>query len=434
MSNSASTTDGVTMERTSSEKLPQQDYVHGKCSDIRAVLSLTLSAIGLGVVMLPTVFASCGWLGGVLVITLGALFASFALTRQYLAISLTPSSKGPVYTYEDLGGVCFGKAGWIFTAIVVHLTMSGLCASLLVLLGENTTKLVPSISQRIWIVIWAVFFIPFTFLRTMHEVSYVAAIGMVSILTLFAVVSANGLMVGLTTHEEIAHDIFVTDVTRLATNFGVCILAYNTTNSAATLVRDMAKPKHFVRVSRVAYVIIYAIYTAIGVCGYYGYGRKLIEHPILDSIVPPGLAVSGVWSYITIVAILLTCVPHYVVLLLPIVSSVEYVCRTRVDDDSRSALFRRFLARVGCIIFTAIIAVAVPNLSSLLDLVGSITMVFMVAMMPCIYYVRVQQMNTGSFLVYVKSHKMESLIIAIILVWCIPMIVLGTYGAVQRFG
>ncbi|KAF4725144.1 hypothetical protein FOZ62_008595, partial [Perkinsus olseni] len=175
--------------------------------------------------------------------------------------------------------------GWIFTAIVVHLTMSGLCASLLVLLGENTTKLVPSISQRIWIVIWAVFFIPFTFLRTMHEVSYVAAIGMVSILTLFAVVSANGLMVGLTTHEEIDHDIFVTDVTRLATNFGVCILAYNTTNSAATLVRDMAKPKHFVRVSRVAYVIIYAIYTAIGVCGYYGYGRKLIEHPILDSIV-----------------------------------------------------------------------------------------------------------------------------------------------------
>ncbi|KAF4743226.1 hypothetical protein FOZ62_004738, partial [Perkinsus olseni] len=196
MSNSASIADGVTMEHSSSEKLPQQDYVHGKCSDIRAVLSLTLSAIGLGVVMLPTVFASCGWLGGVLVITLGALFASFALTRQYLAIALTPPSKGPCYTYEDLGGVCFGKAGWIFTAIVVNLTMSGLCASLLVLLGENTTKLVPSISQRIWIVIWAVFFIPFTFLRTMHEVSYVAAIGMVSILTLFAVVSSNGLMVG----------------------------------------------------------------------------------------------------------------------------------------------------------------------------------------------------------------------------------------------
>lgn len=83
------------------------------------------------------------------------------------------------------------------TAAIVHVTMSGICASLLVLLGENTTKLIPSVSQRIWIIIWAVFFIPFTFLRTMHEVSYVAAVGMVSILTLFTVVSANGLLVGV---------------------------------------------------------------------------------------------------------------------------------------------------------------------------------------------------------------------------------------------
>lgn len=86
------------------------------------------------------------------------------------------------------------------------------------------------------------------------------------------------------------------------------------------------------------------------------------------------------------------------VLLLPIVSSAEYVFHISVDDNSRPAALRRFLVRLGCIVFTAIIAVSVPNLSSLLDLVGSVTMVFMVAMMPCIYYVRVRQMNEGELL------------------------------------
>ncbi|EEQ98908.1 10 transmembrane domain, possible aa transporter, putative [Perkinsus marinus ATCC 50983] len=426
------------MERLdSSEKTQgpsQSQFIQGKCSNVRAVLSIVLSAIGLGVVMLPSILAASGWIGGILVVSLGCVFALFALSRLYLGITLTPSSKGPVYTYEELGRVCFGKAGFIFTAIVVHLTMAGLCASLLVLLGENTTKLIPALSQRIWIVIWAVFFIPFTFLRTMHEVSYVAAVGMVSILTLFIIISANGLMVGLTSHEEVEHDMFVADVTKLATNFGVSILAYNTTNSTATLVRDMSQPKRFVPVSRVAYVMIYTIYVAIGICGYYGYGRALLERPILDLIVPPGDAVSGVWAYITIIAILLTAIPHYVVLLLPIVSSAEYVFHIPVDDNSRPAALRRFLVRLGCIVFTAIIAVSVPNLSSLLDLVGSVTMVFMVAMMPCIYYVRVRQMNEGSLGVYVRKHKLESFIIVVVLIWCIPMIIIGTYGAVQHFG
>lgn len=81
--------------------------------------------------------------------------------------------------------------------------------------------------------------------------------------------------------------------------------------------------------------------------------------------------------------------------MLPIASSLEYVLNIDVDDNSRRAGIKRFLARLACILFTTIIAVSVPNISSLLDILGSFTMVFMVAMMPCIYYMRIQQIVLG---------------------------------------
>ncbi|KAF4740962.1 hypothetical protein FOZ62_002167, partial [Perkinsus olseni] len=263
----------------------------------------------LGVVMLPTVFASCGWVGGAFVLTLGVLFAGFAVSKLYMGIALTP--KGPIYTYEDLGKACFGTAGRVFTGLVVHVTMAGACASLLVILGGNTAKLLPVLSDRVWITLWGVFFVPFTFLRTMHEVSYVAAIGMVAILCLFLVISANGIHHKVVSETPIEYNVFEPNVLRLATSFGVCILSFNVTNSVATLVRDMAKPTHFVAVSRWAYVLIYTVYISIGICGYLGYGRSLRDHTILDELVPQNMSKADVWAYVTLVAIVCSSVPHY---------------------------------------------------------------------------------------------------------------------------
>ncbi|KAF4664878.1 hypothetical protein FOL47_004891 [Perkinsus chesapeaki] len=407
---------------------------HGECSDIRGVFSVVLSAIGMGVVMLPTVFAACGWVGGFLCLFLGALFAGFNVTKLYDGIALCPKEKGPVYTYEDLGKVCYGKIGHFLTALIVHITMSGICASLLVLLGETLQKLVPSVGQKGWIAIWAGIFIPFTFLRTMNEVSYVATCGMVAILVLFAVVSINGIITGITATTPPKYDIFAPDFMTIATNFGVCILSFNVTNSVATLVRDMAKPTHFKGVAEAAYLIILTVYIGIGICGYYGYGDELKAHPIMDSIVPPDEPVHGVWGYLTEIAVICSSIPHYVVMLLPIASSVEYWCHIDVDDVSLKTKVKRFIARLCCVGFTLLIAEVVPNIQSLINVLGSFTMVFMVAMMPCIYYIRIQQFVLGSVKKYIKLHKIEFIAICIVLIWCIPMIVIGSWGAIEDFG
>ncbi|EEQ98906.1 vacuolar amino acid transporter, putative [Perkinsus marinus ATCC 50983] len=410
------------------------EEVHGECSDIRGVFSVVLSAIGMGVVMLPTVFAACGWVGGFVCLILGALFAGFNVTKLYDGISLCPKSKGHVYTYEDLGKACYGRIGHFITALIVHITMSGICASLLVLLGETLQKLVPSVGQKGWVGIWAVIFVPFTFLKTMNEVSYVATCGMVAILVLFGVVAVNGIVTGVTADVAPKYDIFAPDFMTFATNFGVCILSFNVTNSVATLVRDMAKPTHFKGVAIAAYGIILTVYIGIGICGYYGYGDELKAHPIMDSIVPPDQPVHGVWGYLTEIAVICSSIPHYVVMLLPIASSLEYWCHIKVEDTTWKATIKRFIARLCCIAFTLLIAEVVPNIQSLINVLGSFTMVIMVAMMPCIFYVRVQQFVLGSVKKYVRKHVIETIVICIVLIWCIPMIVIGSIGAIEDFG
>lgn len=85
-------------------------------------------------------------------------------------------------------------------------------------------------------------------------------------------------------------------------------------------------------------------------------------------------------------------------MLLPIASSLEYWCHIKVEDTTWKATIKRFIARLCCIAFTLLIAEVVPNIQSLINVLGSFTMVIMVAMMPCIFYVRVQQFVLG------KSH------------------------------
>ncbi|KAF4716528.1 hypothetical protein FOZ62_032288, partial [Perkinsus olseni] len=115
-------------------------------------------------------------------------------------------------------------------------------------------------------------------------------------------------------------------------------------------------------------------------------------------------------------------------------SLLEHLADIPVDDTSWKAGIKRFIARLCCVGFTLLIAEVVPNIQSLINVLGSFTMVIMVAMMPCVYYIRIQQFVLGSVKTYIKLHKIEFVIICIVLIWCIPMIVIGSIGAIEDFG
>ncbi|KAF4745204.1 hypothetical protein FOZ63_022419, partial [Perkinsus olseni] len=184
----------------------------------------------------------------------------------------------------------------IITALIVHVTMTGVCATLLLLLGENTQKLAPQLSVTVWCVIWAAICLPLSWLRSLKEISYVAMVGLIGVIALFIIIAAKGIENGITTDEDIQYDLFNGDALTWAVSFGNAILSYQMASATPTLIREMITPSAFPRSASAGLLIVFVIYVGVGACGYYGYGRNLIDVPIMNSIAPSGQALDA-WGY-----------------------------------------------------------------------------------------------------------------------------------------
>ncbi|KAF4664349.1 hypothetical protein FOZ61_000894 [Perkinsus olseni] len=408
-----------------------EDSGAGKCSNLRSILNIILTAIGLGVITLPTVMATCGWIGGILVLFVAAALSDYMVCNLYKAVTNHPKGD-PINTYEELGRVCFGRAGQIITALIVHVTMTGVCATLLLLLGENTQKLAPGLSVTVWCVIWAAICLPLSWLRSLKEISYVAMVGLIGVIALFIIIAAKGIENGITTDEEIQYDLFNGDALTWAVSFGNAILSYQMASATPTLIREMITPSAFPKSASAGLLIVFIIYVGVGACGYYGYGRNLIDVPIMNSIAPSGQALDA-WGYVAVIAMLLLAFPHYLVILMPIAASLEYAVNIDVDSTAKRDLIKRIVARTFLVAITLVIAIVVPSVDKLINLMGVFTMIAMAGVLPALFYTRIRVFNEGSLKAVWKAHRLEMCLLCALTLLCLLVMGAGGYQSIVDF-
>ncbi|EER11704.1 Vesicular inhibitory amino acid transporter, putative [Perkinsus marinus ATCC 50983] len=454
LSDSESFTQEVTVSETSTTTIttsntskPNSDFKTvpeargGKCSNLRSVFNLILTAIGIGVIMLPTTFANCGWFGGLLILFVVAVISNHMVGKIYIAYTSHPQGEA-INTYEQLGYVCFGPAGAIATAGIVHITMTGCCSTLLLLLGENTQKLIPmaGLSSKVWCCIWAAICWPLTWLKSLNEVSYVSAFGMAALIVLFILIVVNGITNGITTEEENSYDWWIWNPLEFGVSFGNAMLSYHVTNVLATLIRDMKTPSALPKVATISYLCIFVIYGGIAGCGYFGYGNTLVDVPIIDRIAPPTGGLDA-WGYICVISLICLCFPHYIVLLFPIAASLEYQLLPlppfKVDDpeDAKGTIptAKRIVVRTFLVAITLVIAIVVPSVQKLIDLLSVFTMTAMAGILPGVFYIRMRVLNEGSFMTVWKSSKVELSILFLMMALSVLMIVVGGYESIVTF-
>ncbi|KAF4674849.1 hypothetical protein FOL47_008597 [Perkinsus chesapeaki] len=407
------------------------DPDEGKCSNLRSILNIILTAIGLGVITLPTVMAKCGWIGGVIVLFFGAALSDYMVWKLYQAVTNHPKGD-PINTYEELGRVCYGRVGQIVTALIVHVTMIGVCSTLLLLLGENTQKLAPQLSVTVWCVIWAAVCTPLSWIRSLKDLSYVALVGLLGIIAVFIIIAAKGIENGITTDEDIQYDLISNDPLNWAISIGNAVLSYQIASATPNLLREMKTPSAFPKVATVSFFIVFAIYVGVGACGYYGYGRDLIEVPILDSIAPADEPLNA-WGYALVISMLALAFPHYLVLLMPIAASLEYVIKVDINSSSKRDFIKRALARTFLVAITLVIAITVPSVNNLIDLMSVFTVIAMAAILPALFYVRMKVLNKGSLMAVIKSNWIEMSTMLILTLLCLLLMGAGGYVAIVNF-
>lgn len=305
---------------------------------------------------------------------IGVVVPNTAVLKLFYSIR-NQDSKSIVGSYEALGTEIGGSKLGIFTACVVHITITGCCSALLLMIGKCISDLVPSLTPRWSTIASGVFLIPCCWLKSLHEVGYISAIGTISILALLVVI----VIAGFTSNSSntASRKLIVYDFHSFSISLCVAVFSFNIANTVPTLVHDMRNPQRFPKVAVIGACSIFVINLSICIAAYLGWGDSLsTKDTIMDFLfasLVPGLAKTAV------VFILLMAVPHYIVLFIPIANSIEALLpafRMRLE-----------LTRSVLVCVTVLIAVTVPDIKTIINVLGAFTMSFIALILPVAFYI-----------------------------------------------
>ena len=175
--------------------------------------SLASGTQGVGMLGLPYVFKSAGWLGGFCV-TFGLCLVTWR-TSYYLGRELNGDPRPvhifdsggnaptrmrkPISSFPGLAREAFGDTGCVCLSAVLYFELLSCLSIFLVSLGNHLHVLYPSVSQsRHMTIVAGVLVIPSALLRTPKLLSYLSAVGTIAtvVVVLSVVLSALVMLVG----------------------------------------------------------------------------------------------------------------------------------------------------------------------------------------------------------------------------------------------
>ncbi|WRT70458.1 uncharacterized protein IL334_007456 [Kwoniella shivajii] len=338
---------------------------------IRASVLELKTQIGLGVLGLPAVLDTLGFIPGIIVIVVLAII----ITWSDLVVGYFKLKHPEVYTVADAAHIMFGPVGREIIGFAFWLEVVAIAgASFLSISVAFNTITEHATCTVVWVVVGAIIVAFFASIQTLGRISWLGWVGLVSILS--AVIT---LMVaaGLTDRPSLAPvgEPF-TIITKVAATptfvdainaVSIVVFAYAGTPNFFNIVGEMKDPAQYSKSVVAAQTFITMIYLVVG-CVTYHFVGQYIASPALGSagfivkkvcygLALPGLVVGG------------TLYAH---------TAAKYVF-VRVLRNSRHLAKNtpvHYMVWYGCVVFTCgigfVIAEAIPFFNDLLSLIGAL--------------------------------------------------------------
>ncbi|KAM0790373.1 hypothetical protein ACM66B_003255 [Microbotryomycetes sp. NB124-2] len=348
------------------------DHDYRTVTWIKATALLLKSQIGLGVLGIPSLFSTIGLVPGLIVlITIAAL-----TTYSTWLIGRFKVKHPEVHSIADFGYMMGGPIGRELLGGVFWLYMicsaSGALLSLSIAFNAITLHATCTV---VWVVIAAVVAFLFASIQTLHRVSAIGWIGLVSI---FAAVITCVVAVAVRDRPALAppapepfnlniRAFHPATFAAAANQIGSVLFAYGAVPASFTIVAEMKDPRDFKYTAIVAQSVITATYIALGVSTYM-YTGDYIASPALGSAGPLmkrvcyGLALPALFAS----AILLSHFP----------SKYMFVRILRGTRHLTKNTITHWVVWLGCtgfgVLVAFIIAEAIPSFNGLLGLIGSL--------------------------------------------------------------
>lgn len=292
-----------------------------------------------------------------------------------------------LHDYKAIGVAAFGWPGYIVASTLHLLNLFGCPALYIVLASSNMTTLLKGtageLNYKIWAVIWGVFLlIPSLVLKTLKEVTAIAAIGAVcTMMAVFVVVIESPIIRNANPQVEVMHDSVIWSGFPVA--LSTIAFSFGGNNTYPHVEHALKKPHQWKYAVIAGLSTCTALYFMTAIPGYWAFGRET-QSPIYNSL--PLDSASRTLSMIVMTI--------HVILAIPIYStsfSLEFEKFSRCNEDRLGkfgAWVGRAIIRSCTMAILVILACFIPFFDDFMGLIGALANCGLVFLLPVLCYLK----------------------------------------------
>ena len=266
--------------------------------------------------------------------------------------------------YKDLGDVLLPKYGGYIVFGIIQLDLILLAVSYLVLFGSVMRHVLPSvpITERMWIGIAGGLVLPTVFLKSLSQIAWLSATGVVALITVVVYVLWYG---AENTDEWDLTTIVFWDTEGVVTSLSIVVYSYAAHLILPSVEGSMADEEKFGRALTLAYVVSTSIKLSFAVFAFLSFGPNT-EAVILNSL-PAGPVHTTVGSFFA-----LNCILSYGLVIYPLFESIYKTVTIRIQYDKIPDFATDAVIRVTVVVMSVIVAILVPSFLVIISFIGGI--------------------------------------------------------------
>ncbi|VFQ69337.1 unnamed protein product [Cuscuta campestris] len=400
------------------EKQHRNDVIHrpvpGTTSFSKTCFNGINALSGVGILSVPYALASGGWLSllFLLVIAAAAFYAAVLIQR---CMDLDPN----IRSYPDIGERAFGSAGRTLVSVLMNTELFMVATGFLILEGDNLENIFPDFKVELvgivvggklsFVVLVGLIVLPTVLLNNMSILSYISASGVIASVTLLGAMLWASATDGIGIHSS---DVLLhwRGVPTAVSLYAFCYCAHPV---FPTLYTSMANPTQFSKVLIVCFLVCTISYASMAILGYLMFGSGVLSQVTLN------LPIGKLSSKVAIFTTLVNPIAKYALMVKPLVNATENMFMSRCSKKGHSLLIR-----IGLVVSTVFVAVAIPLFGYLMSLVGAFFSISASVLLPCLCFLKISSTH--------GTLKIEKFFVSAIVAMGVVIMVVGTYTSVQE--
>eukprot|EP00577_Skeletonema_sp_RCC1716_P031974 CAMPEP_0113435044 /NCGR_PEP_ID=MMETSP0013_2-20120614/36030_1 /TAXON_ID=2843 ORGANISM="Skeletonema costatum, Strain 1716" /NCGR_SAMPLE_ID=MMETSP0013_2 /ASSEMBLY_ACC=CAM_ASM_000158 /LENGTH=626 /DNA_ID=CAMNT_0000325321 /DNA_START=36 /DNA_END=1913 /DNA_ORIENTATION=- /assembly_acc=CAM_ASM_000158 len=393
-----SSTSSSSASSTSSEAEDSSKSSFSQCT-----FNMANILMGVGMLGLPNVFKSAGWIGGTCV-TIGFCLVTWK-TSYYLGRALNGDPRPvhlfdgsdltikrmrkPVSSFPEIAREAFGDNGCICLSAVLYFELFSCLSIFFVSLGDHLHALFPNISQAKHMTIVAgILTLPSALLRTPKLLSYLSMVGTFATVAVVSSVVASALYMFFTVGDSAGvekEDYALYSSSGLPLAMGIVAYCFSGHAIVPSIYNSMQRPHEFERMIDLTYGVVLSACLFVAVSGYYMFGDD-VDDQITISLEKRAGDGNLAMDCLTWLMILTAC-SKFTLTMFPLALGFEEMLTNILPSDLAMELVDS-VVKIVLIFLALAVAIWFPSFSFLCSLVGLICTVIVSVIFPALANLR----------------------------------------------